>query len=143
MSWALIRDFFYRFIDSGLWHNRKEVKIALMCLFTSVAFWFLNALNKNYTTKITYPVHFQYDTTRFALKSALPAHIDLQVSGNGWQIFRKQFGNSSPIVFPLTSEKKINPSHWLPLVIKTMPDLRIQSVQIDTLYVKLETARKP
>jgi hypothetical protein len=48
-------------VDSVIIRKGSDIKVVVMCLLAATTFWFLNALNKDYSTRITYPVRFEYD----------------------------------------------------------------------------------
>jgi hypothetical protein len=133
----------YQIIDSALLHNRREIGVAVMCIITAIFFWFLYALNRDYNARITYPIHFQYDSTHYALLSEMPKEVDLQVFGNGWKILAKQLRyKTSPIVYHISSERYITPHKIQPLASKTLSGLKVQIVSEDTIHVHFERIRR-
>jgi len=51
----------------------------------------LNALNKNYTTVISYPIQFVYDHRALVPVKPLPEEISISVTGKGWKLLRNSF----------------------------------------------------
>lgn len=105
-------------------------------------FWFFNALNKTYTTNINFPVTFDFDKKNFVPVKSLPQQVRINVTGNGWDLFKRSTGvKVSPLEVPLerpTDVKKIVGS-TLPVFFSSQMDgLQINFVLTDTLYVDLE-----
>lgn len=122
--------------------NRKNWKAVALCLFAATVFWFFNALNKTYSTNITFPVVFDYDHDRFTPAHQLPAHIRLNVTGMGWDLLRKSTGlKVPPVIIPLekpTEVKRIIGS-TLPGILSTqLNGLQINFVITDTLHVDID-----
>jgi hypothetical protein len=55
-----------------------------------------NALNKNYTTNITFPLEFDYDHENFIAVKQLPQQVRINVTGIGWDLFRRSSGVKVP-----------------------------------------------
>ena len=138
-----IRNIFLRLIDSALIHDKREIRVAVICVVTAIFFWLLYALNRDYNARISYPIAFQYDSTRYQLTSEVPKEIELQVFGNGWQILSKQLRyKTSPIIYHISSERYISPNKIMPLASKTLSGLKVQMVSEDTIHVHIERIRK-
>ena len=73
-----------------------------MCVFAATVFWFFNALNKSYTTNINFPLSFDYDKDNFVPVQNLPSQVRLNVTGNGWDLFKRSTGvKLIPLEIPL------------------------------------------
>ena len=122
--------------------NRTNWKAVAGCFFAATVFWLFNALNKNYATNVRFPLKFEFDQTKFAPSRALPADIYLNVSGNGWNLFRKVLNVKLPaIVIPLERPaeiRKIVGSTMPPLLAGQIGNLKINHVVTDTLYLSIE-----
>ena len=82
--------------------NRRNWKAVVLCIFTATVFWFFNALNKTYTTNISFPLSFDYDDDNFLPVGNLPANVRLNVTGNGWELFKRSTGvKLDPLQIPL------------------------------------------
>ena len=68
--------------------THSQWRVILLCCSGAVVFWLFNALNKDYTTVIDYPVHFVMDETQWTFTEAPPKHIPLEVTGGGWNLLR-------------------------------------------------------
>jgi hypothetical protein len=84
--------------------------VVVLCVAAATTFWVLNALNKdNYSTIVDYPVQWEYDQKNFIPVKSLPNSIQIEISGNGWDLLRKYFKiGGTPYLIQLNSpaEKK-------------------------------------
>lgn len=84
--------------------------MVVLCVAAATTFWVLNALNKdNYNTIVDYPIQWEYDQKNFVPVKSLPNSIQLEISGNGWDLLRKYFnigGNPYLIQLNDPAEKK-------------------------------------
>jgi hypothetical protein len=122
--------------------NRRNWKAVILCIFAATIFWFFNALNKNYTTNIRFPIAFDYNEENYIAVQPLPREVNLNVSGIGWNLFRRSLGlKVPPLVIPLE-----RPSETRKIVGSTLPALfsnqvdgyQINFVLTDTLRIALE-----
>jgi hypothetical protein len=88
----------------------SNIKVVVLCVAAATTFWVLNALNKdNYSTIVDYPVLWEYDQKNYIPVKPLPKSIQIEISGNGWDLLRKYFNISgTPYLIQLNSpaEKK-------------------------------------
>jgi hypothetical protein len=84
--------------------------VVVLCVAAATTFWVLNALNKdNYSTIVDYPLQWEYDQKNYIPVKSLPNSIQIEISGNGWDLLRKYFNISgTPYLIQLNSpaEKK-------------------------------------
>lgn len=122
--------------------NRRNWKAVVLCIFTATVFWFFNALNKTYTTNINFPLAFDYDEDNFIAVEGLPRHVRLNVTGNGWELFKRSTGvKLDPLQIPLerpAEVKKIVGSGLTFAFTNQLNGLEINHVLSDTLYLDLE-----
>jgi hypothetical protein len=87
----------------------SNLKVVVLCIAAATTFWVLNALNKdNYSTIVDYPVQWEFDQKNFVAVKPLPKSIQIQISGNGWDLLRKYFNistNAYPILVNSPAEK--------------------------------------
>jgi hypothetical protein len=82
--------------------NQKNWKAVSLCIFAAAIFWFFNALNKNYTTTISFPLQFEFDRQDYMPVRALEEELRINVTGMGWDIFRRTVGlRKLPLSIPL------------------------------------------
>lgn len=114
----------------------------MLCIFAATIFWFLNALNKNYTTNVTFPVSFDFDHQYYVATKPLPEHVRLNVTGVGWNLFRRSAGlKVPPLVVPLekpSDVKKIVGTTLPAFFSNQLEDIQINFVLTDTVYLDIE-----
>ncbi len=122
--------------------NRTNWKAVLLCFFAASIFWVFNALNKQYTANIKFPLHFEYDVEKFSPLENLPNQILVNVSGNGWALFSQAFGYKLPtITIPLEKPlevKKIVGSTMPPILASQLGKLQVNYVVTDTLFLQFD-----
>lgn len=137
---------FFRVIVNLFHFNRTNWKAVTLCFLAAVVFWFFNALNKNYSTNIRFPVQFQFDEERYIPVDPLPGAVFMNVSGNGWDLLRKSLGVNMPMMeIPLerpTEVKKIVGSTLPALLAGQLGNLQINHVVTDTLYISVDPREK-
>lgn len=78
--------------------------IFIFFLFVATIFWFLNALSKEYTTELTYPVSYTNIPTDKLLISNPPDELSLKVSAYGFILLKHNFRkNIMPLHINATS----------------------------------------
>lgn len=122
--------------------NRKNWRAVTLCVFAATVFWVFNALNKNYTTNINLPLQFDYDEEKYIAVRPLPQAIRFNVTGLGWNLFRRSAGlRVPPLVVPLPqpSEVKKIVGSTVPALVTNQPEgFDINYVLTDTLHVAIE-----
>lgn len=117
-----------------------------LCFLAAAVFWIFNALNKTYSTHLRFPLRIEYDEERYAAASELPTDLLINVSGNGWDLFRKSFGVRLPeLVLPLerpTEVRKIVASTLPALLAGQLGSLAINFVVVDTLRIRIDARVK-
>ena len=122
--------------------DKTNWKAVALCLVAATVFWFFNALNKEHTATISFPIEFQYDQTVFIPAKALPQNILLNITGSGWDLLRKSLGfKTTPLLVTLgrpVETLKIPPATILPIAAAQLGETRINHVASDTLFVSIE-----
>ena len=68
--------------------NNQRLAIFMVCLVIATILWFLNALSKNYTTQIAYPVKYvQLPRNKFIINEP-PRNLQLRVNAHGFTLLR-------------------------------------------------------
>lgn len=84
--------------------NDKRVVVFLVCLLIATTLWFLNALSKDYSTSIYYPVKYVNPPKNQFLANTPPKKLELKVQAHGFTLLRHKLNLSfSPIVLNLTN----------------------------------------
>jgi len=122
--------------------RRQDVKVVGLCLLVAATFWFLNALNRDYSTRISYPIRFNYDDSNYIATQPLPTKVRLSVTGYGWNLLKKALSiDVEPIEYtigkPLRT-KYVTAPFLLTAVSEQMQGLRINYVVEDTLHLSFD-----
>jgi hypothetical protein len=84
--------------------SRKRIQLFSVFLLISAAIWLLNALSKNYTSVIEYPLIYADFPEDKVFVGELPGHLDLQINAHGYALVRyKMFKKPVPISFNVSS----------------------------------------
>lgn len=129
-------------IFSVLRFNKRNWKAVVLCVFAATVFWFFNALNKSYTTSISFPLEFDYPEEGYIPIRPLPKEVNINVTGVGWNLFRRSVGiKVPPLVIPMerpSEIKKIVGSTLPALFANQLEGFEINFVLTDTLYIAIE-----
>lgn len=83
--------------------NKKIARYLIFVLFATV-FWFLNALSKDYTTTVSYPVNYVGFPSDKVLIKDLPEELSMDVKGYGFALLRYKVSTAFlPITFNINS----------------------------------------
>lgn len=89
-----------RYLKTVYFKNDRRVIAYLICVGIATGFWFLNALNKTYTVKMTIPVTYINLPNDKTLENQLPDKFDLTIRSHGFNILRQQVSSLfSPFEF--------------------------------------------
>jgi hypothetical protein len=84
--------------------NDRRILVFSLCLFIATSLWFLDALSKDYTTTLSYPVRYVNPPNNLFLANNPPTKLDLRVRAHGFTLLRHKMALSfSPILLDLTS----------------------------------------
>lgn len=64
----------------------------MLCLGASMVFWLFNALNKEHTADLNYPVRIRYNSKKYIPVGSLPDKVPLNVTGKGWNLLAASLG---------------------------------------------------
>jgi hypothetical protein len=122
--------------------DRTNWKAVVLCFVGALVFWVFNAFNKNHTANIRFPLHFEYNRDKYVQVKELPHQVNINVSGNGWELFRNQWGLRLPeLSIPLerpTEVKKIVGASLPPLLQHQLGKLHINYLITDTLRLQID-----
>lgn len=124
--------------------NRKNWKAVVLCVFAATVFWFFNALNKSYTTNISFPLQFEYNVENYVAVRPLPDVVRLNVTGMGWDLFRRSLGlKVPPLIISLDRPSEIKKIVGSPaLFANQLEGMEINFLLSDTLHLALEPKGK-
>ena len=84
--------------------NDKRIVIFSVCLLIATSLWFLNAMEKDYTTALTYSVKYVNPPDNLFLANNPPEKLELNVQAHGFTLLRHKLAFSfSPIVLDLSA----------------------------------------
>ncbi|SIO22122.1 YbbR-like domain-containing protein [Algoriphagus halophilus] len=88
----------------------SDLKVVVLCIAAATTFWILNALNKDdYNTIVDFPIEIVYNDEAYMPVKKLPASIQIEINGNGWDLLRKYFNiNESPFQIDLENPASKN-----------------------------------
>jgi hypothetical protein len=122
--------------------NRTNWKAVALCFMAAAIFWLFNSFNKTYSANITFPLHFEYDRDHYVEMNPLPGHLQINVSGNGWDLFRKNLGLRLPeLTIPIerpAEMKRMVAATLVPMLAGQLSGLQINFVVADTLRIQLD-----
>ena len=120
--------------------NSRNWRAVMLCVFAATIFWLFNSLNKDYTTNVTFPVRFEYDEENYIPVKPLPAGVRINVTGMGWDLFRRSLGfNIPPLVIPLERPSDIKKIVAIPALFAYQVErLDINFVVSDTFRIAIE-----
>ena len=82
--------------------NNKKVFVFIICLIISTVLWFINALSKDYSTLIAYPVKFVNPPENQFLSGNPPKNLDLMVRGKGFLLLQHKIFMFSPVTIDIS-----------------------------------------
>ena len=122
--------------------KQKNWKVIVLCVVGATTFWFFNALGKEYTTRIDYPIAFTLKLDSIVIVRPLPAEIQLDVTSGGWDLFRNRLSfNLEPLVIDLEKPletKFMERSTLLPILAGQLDQMQIKYVVTDTIFFDIE-----
>jgi hypothetical protein len=126
-------------------HSNDTIKVVVLCIVTATTFWFFNALNDNYSTRITYPIKFTYSDSSLVVVEELPKKVSINVSGGGWNLLRKTFWFTiTPVEVPLENPVEQNyilGNSLYTLIADQMSEIQLNYVENDTLRIEIDSIR--
>lgn len=117
-------------------------KVVLLSIIGATTFWCFNALNKNYSARINYPIEWEFDRDSVIIMEPLPTGVMIDVSSGGWNLVRKTLLLfNRPISIELDNPSEIGfytRSSLLPIVKEKLDGLNINFLITDTLRINIE-----
>ena len=122
--------------------RKANWKVILFCFATAGTFWFFNALNKVYTTRVYYPVKLVFDRDSLVAMKDPPEEIPINVTGGGWQLLKSTISaNTDPVLIqpdnPVGTQF-FTSSNLLPIFSNQLIDLNVNYIATDTIFFKIE-----
>ncbi len=141
---------------SNWWLELKEdrnVFIFLIFLVLSTGFWFLNALQKDYSTIVEYPVRFTNIPKGYILKDNRTKKLQLKVKAGGFNIISYHLSASfSPLIIEVSEMKQFSDDNKTEFYLisskysrslngQLSSGLSLQEISPDTLFINLSPLR--
>ncbi len=83
---------------------RKRILLFSVFFLISASIWLLNALSKNYTSVIEYPLVYTDFPEDKVFVGEMPGHLDLQINAHGYALLRyKMYRKPVPISFKISA----------------------------------------
>ncbi len=86
--------------------NDRRIMVFLICLIIATSLWFLNALGKNYSATVSYPVKYINAPINQFLVDNTPVKIDLKVDAQGFTLLRYKLLSFSPVTLDIAAITK-------------------------------------
>ena len=140
-SYKSIFDWLYA-LKRGLWPSWPTWKVIFLCLVTATTFWFFRSLNGQYTTRINYPIQFEYDRDSLVAVEVLPDRLLIDVTSGGWNLLRKTYAfDIKPVSIYLENPvgtRYLAGASLFPMIADQFSDLKLNYVVTDTIFIYLE-----
>lgn len=124
--------------------RKSKLKTFAVCILAATFFWLMTALNKdNYTLRLDYPIHFNYNDSLFTPIQPLPNRVTVNVSGDGWNLLRKSWLTfaEKPVQYTILNPQlssSINSTSLISQIAEHFPDVKVNYVVADTFELGFE-----
>jgi len=121
--------------------SKKKIAIFSVFIFIATIFWFLDALNREYTTKINYPVELYNFPEELSITSSYPEKLTVTVKAHGFDLLGK-FNIEKPVrinVKELSVKDKLDNSKLIISLKKISDDLFPKTTGIEIVQIYPET----
>lgn len=81
--------------------NNNRIVVFLICLLIATTLWLLNALSKDYSATISYPVKFENPPENRFLAGEIPNKLELNVDAQGFTLLRHKLFAYSPVTLDI------------------------------------------
>lgn len=130
------------FVSPFYGQERSYWRAVTACFLAASTFWLLNALNKTYTTRITYPLAWRYDAARYMPVKPLPTEVAVNVTSRGWKLLRKQLmldvKPAEITLYGLPNTRYVTGLAVRPALQSAMEGLQFNYLVSDTLWVEFD-----
>ncbi len=127
----------------GFFRGLRNWKVVVLSFVGASTFWFFNELNKEYTTRLIYPLEFNFQRDSVVIMEPLPQTLKVDVTSGGWNLLRRTFilFNPTPITIDLynpTLIKFYTRATLLPIVTEQLDELNVNYLLTDTIFFDIE-----
>lgn len=123
-------------------HEPGFYRAVAACLLAASVFWQMNALNKTYSTRLSCPLVWRYDTAHYVSLRPLPPSVPVVVTGQGWRLLRANLGlglhpaELRPVPYPGT--RYLAASTWQRSLQTALEGLQVDEWASDTLRLTFD-----
>ena len=124
--------------------RNSKIKAYAGCLLAASFFWLMTALNKdNYSLRLDYPIHFNYNENLYIPVQPLPSTVSVNVSGDGWNLLRKSWLTfaEKPVEYAISNPLRVNTLNSSALtaqIAEHFPDVKVNYIVSDTFELGFE-----
>ncbi len=130
--------------------NNNRIVVFLVCLAIATTLWFLNALSKDYSAEISYPVKFINSPTNRFMAEKTPTKLDLEIDAQGFTLLRVKMLPLSPIKIDVdnliknldsnSGTYKVTSSNLIPQITTQLnSELKITKIYPEVLTIVLDS----
>ena len=123
------------------WFWGRNLSAIFLCLAAASIFWVLNSLNKEHTTRISYPIRFIYKDSGLVMLSPPPERIEMSVSGYGWNLLKKTYWfNIKPVTLRIDpfKTKHLTSKRLLSVMSEELNGIKVNYLIKDTIWLHFE-----
>ena len=129
-----------------LFNRKYDWKAMFLCFLAAALFWLLNAMNRDHSADVQYPIIFKYNNQELTSKSDSEQEIRFQANGQGWDLLKlKLHWFIDPIEVDITNKKRFRyflTSDLRPYLEDKLPNVEVRYFLMDTLYTGLDKVKK-
>ncbi len=121
-------------------------KVIGICFFTSFTFWLFNALNDEHNYDLQIPLFFDFDKDKIVVIDAPPRTVTVNVSGNGWNLFKRSVGadvQTEVVAFEsvnaAVSNNFVTTRSLLPKISSKLKELQVNYILQDSIFFDFDT----
>ncbi len=138
------------YFNVGKIRNNNRIIVFLICLAIATTLWFLNALSKDYSAEIPYPVKFVNSPANRFMAEKTPTKLDLEIDGQGFTLLRFKILPLSPIKIDVddvtknldsnSGTYKITSNNLIPQITQQLhSEIKITKIYPDVLTIVLDS----
>jgi hypothetical protein len=121
---------------------RGDGRALFFCILTASTFWIFNAMNREYTDEIYYPLEIKFDESRVIPVSQHPKKLKINVTGFGWDLLRNRLGVvNEPVILQLKDlpdRKYVSASEITPYIAAHLKELKLNKLVVDTIRLDFD-----
>lgn len=122
---------------------RKNInlKVVVMSVLLATTFWFLRAMDNDYTTTLSFPIEVSSDSNYVAVGEQ-PKNIKVNISGYGWTILKLSVGIGAPKlkydVATASNPTVVSGIELYPFIADRIKDLKVNFVKTELVQLNFD-----